>query len=213
MHLRSGEEKCQSTFRSKIEDTREPVVTSTPSLLISSSHTLAHFLAFLLSLSLFLPSFPPTLSPSFSLFPHFLIFLHIFHASPTPLYFQRLSDSLLLPPSLTTTTPFLIPFALLGSRWYWRVCGWCIVGIFFFSFLAHIPPNGSKNCHTSQSLGRQVILYFAHSKELRSRNTPPHTLPLLSSPLLCLSICSLVSSRIPSFLSLPASFFLSNCQC
>lgn len=53
-------------------------------------------------------------------------------------------------------------------------------GIYFF--LAHIPPNGSKNCHTSQSLGIQVILYFAHSKELRSRNTPPHTLPLLASP-------------------------------
>lgn len=103
MHLRRGEEKCQSTFRSKIEDTREPVVTRPPHpLILSHFGSLSCFPLFYPSL--FLPLFSSHSPQSFSVFPSFSNFLS--HSS----CFHFSTLFLLLPPPNTQS------FALSGFR-------------------------------------------------------------------------------------------------
>lgn len=119
------------------------------SLSNSLSHSFLHLLLTLspLSLILLISSFP------------FICFM-----LPCPSFICHTSLIPLLHPSLSSHLYFF-SFSH-GSRM-------CVGSPYS---LAHIPPNGFKYYHTSQSLGTQVILYFIHSKKLRSQNT--HSSPL-----------------------------------
>lgn len=128
-------------------------------LILSHSGLLSNFL---LSVPLSSPRFPlPFLS-----FPHFLISLYILHAfisphfsSPTPLILSFALFPISRPPD----------FPLSGRKCVGRgVWGSTLPSL---SPPFHILPNGFKYCHTSQSLGIQVILYFIHSREPKSHNT------------------------------------------
>lgn len=140
---------------------------------------LSHWLAVQLSSPL-----SPSLSPLFSshsspnlshFFPNFpshfscLYFpIRFFTIFQIPLPPSSLSPQLLIPSST-------LALAIVESEWVVHC------GIFF---LAHIPPNSSKHCRTSQSLAIQVILYFTHSRKLRSHNARsyPSFYLILSSP-------------------------------
>lgn len=151
MHLRRGEEKCQSTFRSKIEDTSGPVVTRPPTppphLILSHFGSLSSFLP-TIPLS-FSPLFPPLSSKSYSIFPpipNFSPHSSCFHSSTS-----ATSDSLFAVIA-NFLCRFLCPYWLLYSV---RVvnCG----NVFFW----HVVPNGCTFRHTSQLLEIQVLLCFS----------------------------------------------------
>lgn len=103
MHLRSGEEKCQSTFRSKIEDTREPVGTRSHLSISSSSHfgSLSSPPPPNISLPIFSISFPH--SPDF-FFPCFLFPLPSPILRPARLYAAAVA--VLRHPSLSSLPGF-----------------------------------------------------------------------------------------------------------